>query len=141
MPLTPLNQCAWDCYILVRTRDPHGVQVSCSARLLSGFRTIWSREMLNGFSLLVNSCFKDKIGRGVYIALWPVTKNWSATIIPSAENHGECPDMPPRRRPDRIFAVPRLYSPDVAPFNYHLFRSMAHGLAHRHFRFYEEVKK
>ena len=33
-----------------------------------------------------------------------------STIIPSAENHGECPDMPPRRRPDRMFTVPRLCS-------------------------------
>ncbi|KYM90521.1 UPF0293 protein C16orf42 [Atta colombica] len=32
------------------------------------------------------------------------------------------------------------YSPDVAPSNYHLFRSMAHGLADQHFRSYEEVK-
>ena len=33
------------------------------------------------------------------------------------------------------------YSPNVAPSDYHLFRSMAHGLAHLHFRFYEEVEK
>ena len=33
-----------------------------------------------------------------------------------------------------------LYSPDVAPSDYHLFRSMAHGLADQHFRSYEEVK-
>ena len=32
------------------------------------------------------------------------------------------------------------YSPDVALSDYHLFRSMAHGLADQHFRFYEEVK-
>ena len=32
------------------------------------------------------------------------------------------------------------YSLDVAPFDYHLFRSMAHGLADQHFRSYEEVK-
>ena len=32
------------------------------------------------------------------------------------------------------------YSPDVASSNYHLFRSMAHGLADQHFRSYEEVK-
>jgi len=32
------------------------------------------------------------------------------------------------------------YSPDVAPSDYHLFRSMAHGLADQHFRSYEEVK-
>lgn len=31
------------------------------------------------------------------------------------------------------------YSPDVAPSDYHLFRSMAHGLADQHFRSYEEV--
>ena len=32
------------------------------------------------------------------------------------------------------------YSPDIAPSDYHLFRSMAHGLADQHFRSYEEVK-
>jgi len=32
------------------------------------------------------------------------------------------------------------YSPDVAPSDYHLFRSMPHGLADQHFRSYEEVK-
>ncbi|KAG5324036.1 MOS1T transposase, partial [Pseudoatta argentina] len=32
------------------------------------------------------------------------------------------------------------YSPDVAPSDYHLFRSMAHGLADQHFRSCEEVK-
>jgi len=30
------------------------------------------------------------------------------------------------------------YSPDVAPSNCHLFRSMAHGLADEHFRSYED---
>ena len=33
------------------------------------------------------------------------------------------------------------YSLDVAPSDYHLFQSLAHGLAHQHFRSYEEVKK
>jgi len=33
-----------------------------------------------------------------------------------------------------------LYSPDVAPSDYHLFHSMVHGLADQHFRSYEEVK-
>ncbi|KAG5317885.1 MOS1T transposase, partial [Pseudoatta argentina] len=32
------------------------------------------------------------------------------------------------------------YSPDVAPSDYHLFRSIAYGLADQHFRSYEEVK-
>ena len=32
------------------------------------------------------------------------------------------------------------YSQDVAPSDYHLFWSMVHGLAHQHFRSYEEVK-
>ncbi|GBP70271.1 Mariner Mos1 transposase [Eumeta japonica] len=32
------------------------------------------------------------------------------------------------------------YSTDVAPSDYHLFRSMTHGLAGQHFRSYEEVK-
>ena len=33
------------------------------------------------------------------------------------------------------------YSPDVVLSDYHLFRSMAHGLADQYFRSYEEVKK
>ena len=33
------------------------------------------------------------------------------------------------------------YSPDIAPSGYHLFQSMAHGLAYQHLRSYEEVKK
>ncbi|EGI60874.1 Mariner Mos1 transposase, partial [Acromyrmex echinatior] len=32
------------------------------------------------------------------------------------------------------------YSLDVAPSDYHLFRSVAHGLVDQHFRSYEEVK-
>ena len=37
--------------------------------------------------------------------------------------------------------LPHLpYSPDVASLDYHLFRSMAHGLADQHFRSYEEEK-
>ena len=34
----------------------------------------------------------------------------------------------------------RLYSPDIAPSDYHLFRSMTHGLAEQHFTSYEEAK-
>lgn len=33
------------------------------------------------------------------------------------------------------------YSPDLAPSDYHLFRSMAHGLAEQHFQSYEDAKK
>jgi len=33
-----------------------------------------------------------------------------------------------------------LYSPDIAPSDYHLFRSMAHGLANQHLCSYEEIK-
>ena len=50
--------------------------------------------MLNDVSLLVNSCFKARIRRGFYMALWPATKDGSTMIIPSAENHREYPDMP-----------------------------------------------
>ena len=32
------------------------------------------------------------------------------------------------------------YSPDITPSDYHLFGSMAHGLAEQHFTSYEEVK-
>ncbi|KAG5318543.1 MOS1T transposase, partial [Pseudoatta argentina] len=34
-----------------------------------------------------------------------------------------------------------LHSPDIAPFDFHLFRSMAHGLADRRFHSYEEAQK
>ncbi|UYV72731.1 SETMAR [Cordylochernes scorpioides] len=33
-----------------------------------------------------------------------------------------------------------LYSPDIAPSDYHMFRSITHGLAEQHFTFYEEAK-
>lgn len=33
------------------------------------------------------------------------------------------------------------YSPDIAPSDYHLFRSMQHALADQHFSKYDEVKK
>jgi len=36
-----------------------------------------------------------------------------------------------------------LYSPDVAPSDYHLFffRSMQHGLSEQHFSYFENIKK
>jgi len=33
------------------------------------------------------------------------------------------------------------YSPDIAPSDYHLFRSMTHGLSSQHFNSYEDIKK
>ena len=33
------------------------------------------------------------------------------------------------------------YSPDIAPSDYYLFRSMAHGLAEQQFRSYEDIEK
>ncbi|UYV84120.1 hypothetical protein LAZ67_X001233 [Cordylochernes scorpioides] len=37
--------------------------------------------------------------------------------------------------------LPHLpYSPDIAPSDYHMFRSMTHGLAEQHFTSYEEAK-
>ncbi|EFN75904.1 hypothetical protein EAI_07099, partial [Harpegnathos saltator] len=33
-----------------------------------------------------------------------------------------------------------LYSPDLAPSAYHLFQSMAHGLARQHLANFEEVQ-
>ncbi|UYV63935.1 hypothetical protein LAZ67_2006056 [Cordylochernes scorpioides] len=33
-----------------------------------------------------------------------------------------------------------LYSPDIAPSDYHMFRSMTHGLAEQHFTSYEEAR-
>jgi len=32
------------------------------------------------------------------------------------------------------------YSPDIAPSDYHLFRSMTHGLSEQHFTLYEDTK-
>ena len=34
-----------------------------------------------------------------------------------------------------------LYSPDIAPSDYYLFRSMAHGLAYQQFPSYEDIEK
>ena len=34
-----------------------------------------------------------------------------------------------------------LYSPDIVPSDYYLFRSMAHGLADQQFRSYEDIEK
>ena len=70
------------------------------------------------FLCLWTATSKIKIRRVFYIALWPPTKNGSTTIIPSAKNHGECPDMPPRRRSDWIFMVPRLCSAETE-WNHH----------------------
>ena len=36
--------------------------------------------------------------------------------------------------------LPHPYSPDIAPSDYHLFRSMAHGLSEQHFTSYEDIK-
>ena len=33
------------------------------------------------------------------------------------------------------------YSTDIAPFDYYLFRSMAHGLADQQFRSYQDIEK
>ena len=33
------------------------------------------------------------------------------------------------------------YSPDIAPSDYYLFRSMEHGLADQQFRSYEDIEK
>ena len=88
------------------TRQSHGN--NSEARKLGSIRV--EAERCSTASLLVNNCLKNRIGRGFNISLWPVTKNGSTTIIPSAVNHGECPDMPPRRLPDRIFTIPRLCS-------------------------------
>ncbi|EFN88609.1 Histone-lysine N-methyltransferase SETMAR, partial [Harpegnathos saltator] len=33
------------------------------------------------------------------------------------------------------------YLPDIAPSDYHLFRSMTHGLSDQHFNNYEEIEK
>ena len=49
------------------------------------FLTNWSREMLNGVSLLVKSCFKDRIGRGFYIALWSAAKNGYYELLKPSE--------------------------------------------------------
>ena len=92
---------------------PIGVDLLCMGMIQkqgNWVRLSWSREVMNGVSLLANSWFKSGIGRGFYIAFYPATKNGSTTIIPSAENRGECPDMPSRRRPDRISTMPRLCS-------------------------------
>ena len=37
-------------------------------------------------------------------------------------------------------STPSAYSPDIAPTDYHLFRSMTHSLADQHFHSYKETK-
>lgn len=74
-----------------------------------GTRTSWNQEMLNGFSLLVNSC-KGKYRNDFCIKLWLQTKNGSVMMALSAKNHGDTPVIHPRRRPNRIITFPRSWS-------------------------------
>jgi len=51
-----------------------------------------------------------------------------------------------RQQWSKLFGETRLesphpYSPDLAPSDYHLFSSMDHALAERHFDSYEDVRK
>ena len=46
-----------------------------------------------------------------FLCLWiAASKTESEAFFTPHIFHRECPDMPPRRRPDRIFTVPRLCS-------------------------------
>jgi len=38
------------------------------------------------------------------------------------------------------YLIPFAYLPDVAPSDYHLFRSMQHGLSEQYFNYFEDVK-
>ncbi|KAG5319591.1 MOS1T transposase, partial [Pseudoatta argentina] len=49
-------------------------------------------------------------------------------------------DPEPRTLGAKVLPHPS-YSPDIAPSDFHLFRSMAHGLADRRFHSYEEAQK
>ncbi|KAG5314418.1 MOS1T transposase, partial [Pseudoatta argentina] len=83
-------------------------------------------------------------------------KRGYTTIIQSVENRGVSPAMHPHRlciwwdqqgviyyqRELKWEALPHPpYSPDIAPSDFPLFRSMAHGLADRRFHSYEEAQK
>ncbi|KAG5322394.1 MOS1T transposase, partial [Pseudoatta argentina] len=77
------------------------------------------------------------------------------------ENRGVSPAMHPHRPQNQTTLRPHVakpvktyletlkwevlphppYSPDIAPSDFHLFRSMAHGLADRRFHSYEEAQK
>ena len=56
--------------------------------------------------------------------------------------------MPPVVKPVRTYletlqweVLPRpSYSPDIAPSDFHLFRSMTHGIADQRFHSYEDAK-
>ena len=47
---------------------------------------------------------------------------------------------PTQKCSNRKFYSTSPYSPDIAPSNYLLFRSMAHGLTEQHFHSYEDTK-
>ncbi|GFX89135.1 hypothetical protein TNCV_2854331 [Trichonephila clavipes] len=65
-------------------------------------------SLLDGVRGYTEYCLQVKDGRD----FWKGTgdEKWVVTIIPSAENHGDIPAMLPRRRPNRIFTVPRSRS-------------------------------
>ncbi|UYV81906.1 hypothetical protein LAZ67_21000083 [Cordylochernes scorpioides] len=81
----------------------------------------------------------------------------SITIIQNVGQRMDTLAVPHHRWSSRIFMARRLccvfetlkwevlphppYSPDIAPSDYYLFRSMQHGLADQHFSNYDEVKK
>ena len=82
-------------------------------------------------------------------ALCPTKKNGSTTIIPSAENHGENMTMLGHMSQDRSGHTWKRWNGDLSPpaelsrrcsFRLPFVSSMAHGLAHQHFRSYEEVE-
>ena len=90
-----------------------GFNASRAAILMSRTVMVVERNSFWKFRIGGRTCWRlmpnaRRIERDFNIALWPATKNGSTMIIPSTENHGECPDIPPHRRPDQIFTVTRL---------------------------------
>ena len=61
-------------------------------------------------------------------------------VILLHDNASSHTKKPSKRSNEGVLPHPP-YSPDLAPSDYHLFGSMAHGLADQHFANYEEVAK
>ncbi|GBP87168.1 Mariner Mos1 transposase [Eumeta japonica] len=98
--------------------------------------------------------------KGFYIESSLVMKSGYIMIIQKEENHGEYLATRQHRQQNRIFmekthgvtvkkylkaldweVVPHPpYSPDIAPSDYNLFRSLAHALSEQRFTSYEDTK-
>ena len=88
---------------------PQSHENDSEARKLCSLR-VEAERCWTAFLCLWTAASKTE-SEGVFTSqLWSAKKNGSTMIIPSAENHGKYPDIPPCGRPDQIFTVLKLYS-------------------------------